>query len=180
MTDQHCVVIGASHAGVSLAMQLRKEGWEGGISLIGAERELPYHRPPLSKEHLAGEKELDAMRLRPEKMFASNNVDIKLGITALQLNSDKMQVSISDGQVLDFDKLALCTGSKVNTIPLGGSLENIFYVRTAADVSLISPAIQDAKHAVIIGARDCGGSEQVGIKRHCYRNDRTYPATSHQ
>ncbi len=152
MTDQHCVVIGASHAGVSLAMQLRKEGWEGGISLIGAERELPYHRPPLSKEHLAGEKELDAMRLRPEKMFASNNVDIKLGITALQLNSDKMQVSISDGQVLDFDKLALCTGSKVNTIPLGGSLENIFYVRTAADVSLISPAIQDAKHAVIIGA----------------------------
>lgn len=152
MIDQHCVVIGASHAGVSLAMQLRKEGWEGAISLIGAERELPYHRPPLSKEHLAGDKALDAMRLRPEKMFTDNNIDIKLGVTALQLDAEKRKVSLSDGEDLGFDRLALCTGSKVNMIPLGGSLENIFYVRTAADVSLIRQVIQDAKHAVIIGA----------------------------
>ncbi|NKB31902.1 MAG: pyridine nucleotide-disulfide oxidoreductase [Pseudomonadales bacterium] len=152
MKDIHCVVIGASHAGVSLAMQLRKEAWEGNISLIGAEKELPYHRPPLSKEHLAGEKLLDAMRLRPEKMFADNNIDLELGVTALQVHKAAQTVSLSNGQEVSYDKLAICTGSKVNTIPLGASLENVFYVRTAADVSQITPLLEPKKHAVIIGA----------------------------
>jgi 3-phenylpropionate/trans-cinnamate dioxygenase ferredoxin reductase subunit len=67
MTDRAQVIVGASHAGVSLALQLRREGWEGPIQLVGAEKELPYHRPPLSKELLSGQKELDAIRLRPEK-----------------------------------------------------------------------------------------------------------------
>ena len=60
--SESCIIVGASHAGVSLALQLRREGWAGPITLIGDEAELPYHRPPLSKEHLAGEKELDAMQ----------------------------------------------------------------------------------------------------------------------
>ena len=63
-----CIIVGASHAGVSLALQLRKEGWAAPIKLIGDESELPYHRPPLSKEHLEGNKELDAMSLRPAKI----------------------------------------------------------------------------------------------------------------
>ena len=85
MSKKDCVIIGASHAGVTLAMQLRKEGWKDGIILIGEESELPYHRPPLSKEHLAGEKAIDAIRLRPEKMFIDNNIELKLGLTVLQL-----------------------------------------------------------------------------------------------
>jgi len=56
MPERSCVIVGASHAGVSLALALRKEGWQGAISLISAENELPYHRPPLSKDHLSGEK----------------------------------------------------------------------------------------------------------------------------
>ena len=96
MSDSRCVVIGASHAGVTLALQLRKEGWEGAISLIGAEGELPYHRPPLSKEHLAGDKPLDAMRLRPEKMFSDNNIELKLGSTALQINKELSLIHISE------------------------------------------------------------------------------------
>ena len=63
MSDSRCVVIGASHAGVTLALQLRKEGWKDAISLVGAESELPYHRPPLSKEHLAGEKSVSYTHL---------------------------------------------------------------------------------------------------------------------
>ena len=152
MSEKNCVVIGASHAGVSLAMQLRKEGWEGGIVLIGAEAELPYHRPPLSKEHLAGEKPLDAMRLRPKKMFVDNGIDLKLGVTVLKIDTEKKRVVLSDGAEISYEKLALCTGSKVNTIPLGASLENIFYVRTAADVAVLSSQLKQARNAVIIGA----------------------------
>ena len=54
MSEQTCIVVGASHAGTTLALQLRREGWEGKILLISEEDELPYHRPPLSKELLAG------------------------------------------------------------------------------------------------------------------------------
>ena len=152
MSDSRCVVIGASHAGVTLALQLRKEGWKGAISLIGAESELPYHRPPLSKEHLAGKKPLDAMRLRSEKMFSDNNIELKLGLTALQINKESQLVNLSNGEEMRYDKLAICTGSKVNTISLGGPLKNIFYIRTAADVSSLSRSLEEGKHAVIIGA----------------------------
>jgi len=152
MSNNHCVIVGASHAGVSLAMQLRKEGWEGEITLIGAESEFPYHRPPLSKEHLAGEKPLDAMRLRPEQLFANNNIKLLLGVTVLRVDTENQKVSLSDGQMHSYDKLALCTGAKVNTIPLGADLDNVFYVRTAADISLLTPQLEAGKNAVIIGA----------------------------
>lgn len=152
MSNDRCIVVGASHAGVSLAMQLRKEGWEGDISLIGAESELPYHRPPLSKEHLAGDKLLDAMRLRPEQMFDKNSIDMQLGVTALHLDTQDRKLGLSNGHELQYEKLALCTGAKVNTIPIGSNLDNIFYVRTAADVSMLSSELNSAKHAVIIGA----------------------------
>ena len=83
MSDS-CIIVGASHAGVSLALQLRKEGWSAPIKLIGEEPQLPYHRPPLSKEHLAGKKGLDAMHLRPAKLYADNNIDLLL---ATRVNS---------------------------------------------------------------------------------------------
>lgn len=152
MSDSRCVVIGASHAGVTLALQLRKEGWKDAISLVGAESELPYHRPPLSKEHLAGEKSLDAMRLRPEKMFSDNNIELQLGLTALKINKKSQLIKLSSGEEMRYDKLALCVGSIVNTIPLAASLKNLFYIRTAADVSSLSRSLEEGKHAVIIGA----------------------------
>ena len=152
MSDSRCVVIGASHAGVTLALQLRKEGWKGAISLVGAESELPYHRPPLSKEHLAGEKSLDAMRLRPEKMFSDNNIELQLGLTALKINKKSQLIKLNSGEEVRYDKLALCVGSIVNTIPLAASLKNLFYIRTAADVSSLSRSLEKGKHAVIIGA----------------------------
>lgn len=152
MSKKDCVIIGASHAGVTLAMQLRKEGWKDGIILIGEESELPYHRPPLSKEHLAGEKAIDAIRLRPEKMFIDNNIELKLGLTVLQLYPGKKKIMLNNGQEINYEKLALCTGSRVNKISIGGSLDNIFYVRTAADVALLSQKLSNSKKAVIIGA----------------------------
>ena len=152
MSDSRCVVIGASHAGVTLALQLRKEGWKGAISLIGAESELPYHRPPLSKEHLAGKKPLDAMRLRSEKMFSDNNIELRLGLTALKINRKSQLIKLNSGEEIRYDKLALCVGSIVNTIALAGSLKNLFYIRAAADVSSLSRSLEEGKRAVIIGA----------------------------
>ena len=152
MNDKTCIVIGASHAGVTLALQLRKEGWEGPIKLIGAERELPYHRPPLTKEHLSGVKNLDAIRLRPAKVFEENAIELLLGTRVLKILRDDSAVMLDDGQTLHYDKLALCTGATVRTLPLGAALNNVFYIRTAADVAELKALVEPGKRAVIIGA----------------------------
>lgn len=151
MSKQCCVVIGASHAGVSLALQLRKEGWEGAIQLIGAESELPYHRPPLSKDFLSGEKTMEAIRLRPQKVFDDNAIELMLGTTVLDVDPDAQTVQLSNGKRLDYTKLVFCTGANVNKLPMGQGLERLFYIRTAADVNQLKAALPTAKSAAIIG-----------------------------
>ena len=152
MSNKICIVIGASHAGVTLGLQLRKEGWEGAIKLVGAEYEMPYHRPPLSKEHLAGDKELDAMRLRPAKVFEDNGIELLLGSTALELDRANKVVHLDDGETLHYDKLAICTGSLVKTLPFDSEYANIFYIRTGSDVAKLKEQVQVGKKVLIIGA----------------------------
>jgi 3-phenylpropionate/trans-cinnamate dioxygenase ferredoxin reductase subunit len=151
MTDRAQVIVGASHAGVSLALQLRREGWEGQIQLVGAEKELPYHRPPLSKELLSGQKELDAIRLRPEKIYADNDIELLLGTTALKIDKEQRSLHLHDGRALQYENLALCTGAKVRQLPLALDSERLLYLRTAADVAQLQALAKPGKHAVIIG-----------------------------
>ncbi|MBU14859.1 MAG: pyridine nucleotide-disulfide oxidoreductase [Gammaproteobacteria bacterium] len=151
MTDRAQVIVGASHAGVSLALQLRREGWEGPIQLVGAEKELPYHRPPLSKELLSGKKELDAIRLRPEKVYADNDIDLLLGNTALKIDKEQRSLHLHDCRALQYENLALCTGAKVRQLPSALDSERVLYLRAAADVAQLQALAKPGKHAVIIG-----------------------------
>jgi len=152
MDRNKCVIVGASHAGTTLALQLRREGWQGPISLISAESEIPYHRPPLSKDLLSGARELDAIRLRPEKMFADNEIDLYLGESVLAIDANAQTVQLQNRGVESYDKLALCVGSSVRKLPMGQDLDNVHYLRTAADALLLRGAACAGKRAVVIGA----------------------------
>jgi 3-phenylpropionate/trans-cinnamate dioxygenase ferredoxin reductase component len=152
MYNDHCVIIGASHAGTTLALTLRKEGWQGGITLISAESELPYHRPPLSKDFLAGEKEFGAMLLRPEKAFADNNVELMLGSKVETIDSANHLVTLADGTELTYSKLAICTGAAAIKLPMAEGLSGIHYIRSVADVLPIKESLSQVKKAVIVGA----------------------------
>ena len=152
MSQTNCVVVGASHAGVSLALQLRKEGWSGNIELISAENELPYHRPPLSKEHLLGEKQLNEMRLRPEDTFIQNEIQLSLGSIVTKIDPREKNIIFEDGRSSSYTKLALCTGANVTKLSLESNLNNVFYLRTASDVRNIKLSLPGKRHAVIIGA----------------------------
>lgn len=152
MRNKRCIIVGASHAGATLALQLRKEGWEGSIQLIGAEPELPYHRPPLSKDFLAGNKTLDEIRLRPAKLYQDNAIDLLLGTAVAQIDTANKLVTLGDQSELGFDKLALCTGSIARKLPIGESLHNVFTLRSVADVLPLVQQVKDGKRAVIIGA----------------------------
>ena len=150
MSDS-CIIVGASHAGVSLALQLRREGWAGPIKLIGEESELPYHRPPLSKEHLAGKKDLDAMSLRPAKIYADNAIDLLISTRVDSIDTEKREVQLESGETLGYNKLALCTGASVRELILTRDLEKVFTIRTAADIAQLGPHVRKGRRALVIG-----------------------------
>lgn len=150
--DARCLIIGASHAGSQLAVNLRKQGWTGEIVLLGAEAELPYHRPPLSKTVMAGSKTLDNILLRPLAMYANNGVTLRLATAVTRIVPEHKQVELASGETLTYDKLALCTGARPIKLPLGDGLEGVCYLRSYADVDGIKQQLQGKRRAVVIGA----------------------------
>ncbi len=150
-SDQVCVVVGASHAGSQLAVQLRKEGWTGRVILVGAEPHLPYHRPPLSKGVLAGEKAIESVQLRPVGMYETNAIELRLGQSVEHLLPAEKRILLASGEAIAYDKLALCTGASVRRIALGEGLQGVHYLRTADDVLAIRQELLPGKKAVIVG-----------------------------
>ncbi|UWQ50210.1 FAD-dependent oxidoreductase [Leisingera caerulea] len=148
----HIVVIGAGQAGSSLVAKLRKDGFEGEITLIGAEAALPYQRPPLSKAYLLGEMEVERLFLRPESFYADNNITLKLGQRVTAIDPAAKTVSLGD-EVISYDQLALTTGSDPRRLPaaIGGDLDGVFVVRGLADVDAMAPHVTEGKRALIVG-----------------------------
>ncbi len=147
-----CIIIGASHAAAQLAPSLRQEGWEGRILVIGDEPYVPYHRPPLSKAYLSGEKDVDGILIRPQAIYEKNDIEFKLGVRVEAINRAHKTVTLTNGEVLSYDKLALCTGSRVRTVSLPGTnLTGVHYLRDIADVEKIKGDVSAGKNAVIVG-----------------------------
>ncbi|WP_164660448.1 NAD(P)/FAD-dependent oxidoreductase [Tropicibacter sp. Alg240-R139] len=148
----HIVVIGAGQAGSSLVAKLRKDGFEGEITLIGAETVLPYQRPPLSKAYLLGDMELERLFLRPASFYEEQNITVKLGSRVTAIDAPAKTVTVGD-EVIAYDQLALTTGSDPRRLPakIGGDLDNVFLVRDLADADAMAPEFKDGARALIIG-----------------------------
>ncbi|NVO56149.1 FAD-dependent oxidoreductase [Rhodobacteraceae bacterium B1Z28] len=148
----HIVVIGAGQAGASLVARLRKDGFEGDITLIGAEPHLPYQRPPLSKAYLLGEMELERLFLRPESFYTDNNVSLRLGQRVTGIDPQAKTVTVGD-EVISYDELALTTGSDPRRLPaaIGGDLDGVHVVRDLAHVDDMGPYVAEGARALIVG-----------------------------
>jgi len=159
-----CIIIGASHAAAQLAPSLRKEGWNGEIIVIGDEPYPPYHRPPLSKTFLAGDKTAESLAIRSAAFYEKNNITFLQGRVA-GINRDQQTITLSDGQALSYDKLALCMGSRVRKVSLpGGELEGVHYLRNIADAEGIKKHVKKDKHVVIIGGGYIGLETASALK----------------
>jgi 3-phenylpropionate/trans-cinnamate dioxygenase ferredoxin reductase subunit len=146
-----CVIVGASHAGSLVAVQLRKEGWAGRIVLIGAEPQLPYHRPPMSKSVLAGEKEPEAVLLRPQAMYADNAIELMLGQTVERIERVDKQLRLASGELIAYDRLVLCTGTYPRRLAADRGQAGLHYLRTAQDALALRHDMESARQAVIVG-----------------------------
>ena len=152
MSNKDCIIVGASHAGAQLAPALRKAGWEGGITVIGEEPWLPYHRPPLSKAYLADDKSIDDILIRHAPVYEKAGIEFLLGRRATRIDRDNCKLQLENGDVLPYDKLALTVGSRVRTIPVPGvDREGVKYLRTIQDVEDIKRFVSEGAKAVIIG-----------------------------
>ena len=148
----HVVVVGAGQAGSSCVAKLRNGGFEGEITLIGAETAPPYQRPPLSKGYLLGEMSLERMYLRPESFYDENGITLELGTAVTAVDSAAKTVALDD-RVISYDDLVLTTGSAPRRLPasIGGDLAGVFTVRTLEDVNAMEPEFADGKRVLIIG-----------------------------
>ncbi len=146
------VIVGAGHAGGSVAAFLRQYGHEGRIVLIGDEPLLPYQRPPLSKAWLKGEADADSLSLKPADWYAENNVMLRLGGVAERINRSEKTVTLASGEVIPYDFLVLATGARARELPIPGSdLAGVLALRTAADAELLKNALGRDKRLAVVG-----------------------------
>ncbi|MCH2067380.1 NAD(P)/FAD-dependent oxidoreductase [Shimia sp.] len=148
----HIVVIGAGQAGAACVAKLRAKGFEGKITLIGAETAPPYQRPPLSKKYLLGEMDLERLYLRPESYYADQNITLRLGTTVQAIDTTAQTVSLAE-EILSYDHLVLTTGASPIRLPaaIGGDLDGVYTVRNLADVDSMAPEFAKDRHVLIVG-----------------------------
>jgi len=145
------VIVGGGHGGSQIAASLRSEGYEGRVTLVSAETDIPYQRPPLSKAYLKDPAH-DLLPLRPESFYEKNAIGLRLGTTALSLDPRGRSISLSDGTSLSFDALALAPGSRPRLPPIDGiGFDGVFTLRTAADARNLRDRLQAAEHVVVVG-----------------------------
>jgi len=160
------VIIGASHAAAQLCVSLRQGGWEGSITVIGDEQELPYHRPPLSKDFLSGKKAIEDILIRPAETYETADIKMRLGQRVGSIDRNKRTIITDKGDELTYDKLVLATGARIRHLPVKGEdLDGVYYLRDTTDVLAIKAKAQTAKTAVIIGGGYIGLETAASLRK---------------
>ena len=151
------VIVGAGAAGGAAVEMLRREGYQGPVTLIGADEFLPYDRPNLSKDYLAGAAPEEWIPLRSADFYREHKIDAitSTSVTAIDLGAKR--VMLSDGRALDYGALLLATGATPVRLSIPGhDLPHVCYLRTLADSRRIIDKAKSAKRAVVIGASFIG------------------------
>ncbi|TWD83010.1 3-phenylpropionate/trans-cinnamate dioxygenase ferredoxin reductase subunit [Kribbella amoyensis] len=150
---QRIVIVGASLAGASAAETLRSEGYAGAVVLIGSESELPYERPPLSKDVLLGKEQPEVAQLHDQQWYDDNTIELRLGRTVTAIDPAAHTVTLDDDSTVGYDRLLIATGSRVRRLDVpGADLPGVHYLRTSAESKALTDAYAAKPRVVVIGA----------------------------
>ena len=166
---QKVLIIGASAAGSTTAVQLRTNGFSGDIQLIGDERHLPYDRPPLSKQFLSGSWSLDRLLLARADAYCELGIEMSLGVSAVSVDSSERLVHLSDGRHETYDALVIATGVAPRRLPQSEGITGVHYLRTVDDsLGLRARLTPGARLAVVgggfVGLEVAATASQLGCE----------------
>ena len=146
------LIVGAGHSGAQAASALRHWKFSGSITLLGEEPELPYERPPLSKEYLWGKKSFERLLLRPPGFWHERRIQVITGRRVVDVDPSVRVAGTDDGQRLHYERLIWATGGHARRLSCpGGHLAGVHSVRTRADVDRIASELPGVNSIVIIG-----------------------------
>jgi 3-phenylpropionate/trans-cinnamate dioxygenase ferredoxin reductase component len=147
------VIIGGGLAGAKAVEALRDSDFNGQIILFAEEEQLPYERPPLSKEYLAGKKSLSDFTVQNADWYRDHNVDLRLGTRVSSLDPAAHTVGLPDGSTVSYDKLLLATGSASKRPPIPGSdAAGVHYLRTYDDAEALNSVLAEGSSLAVVGA----------------------------
>jgi 3-phenylpropionate/trans-cinnamate dioxygenase ferredoxin reductase subunit len=146
------VIVGGGLAGAKAAEALRDNDFDGEVVLFATERHVPYERPPLSKEYLAGKKKLDEFTPHPADWYRDHHVDLRLGTPVTAVHARGHMIGLADETTLHYDKLLLATGSAPRRPPIpGADADRVHYLRTVDDSDALDTALTNGSTVAIVG-----------------------------
>ncbi|MFW6205267.1 MAG: FAD-dependent oxidoreductase, partial [Actinomycetota bacterium] len=145
------VVVGASVAGVSAVDELREAGFDGEVVLVGAEPQLPYDRPPLSKELLQGARSPAELWLRPPSWYEDHGVTLELGVRAVALDPAAAEIALDDGRALRYRAALVATGASPREIPGLAGIEGVHLLRTLDDATRLAEVLERGGRVTVVG-----------------------------
>jgi 3-phenylpropionate/trans-cinnamate dioxygenase ferredoxin reductase subunit len=160
------VIVGASLAGGTAAVTLREQGFDGDIVLIGAERQPPYNRPPLSKGYLRGQDRFEEQLVKPTSYYAEQGIQLELGMRATKIDPMQKVVELEGGRRVAYDRLLVATGGRNRTLSVpGANLGGVFQLRTVEDCDRIRASASRGRRAVVIGFGFIGSEVSASLRQ---------------
>jgi 3-phenylpropionate/trans-cinnamate dioxygenase ferredoxin reductase subunit len=158
------LLVGGGFASAHAAAELRKRGAEGTILLVGREPEVPYERPPLSKEYLRAEAERADAYVHPESWYEENDVELVTGTNVMSLDTGERRAKLQGGDEVRFEKALIATGANVNILRVeGAENEGIHYLRAFGNSDAIREDAERAEHVVLIGGSYIGSEVAASL-----------------
>jgi apoptosis-inducing factor 3 len=160
------VIVGAGAAGNAAAEMLRRSGYDGPLTMIGAETDLPYDRPNLSKNYLAGDAPEEWIPLRPREFYAKHAITLLSGVSVTAIDPFARRVSLGRGEQRSFDRLLIATGASPVRLNVPGAMrEQVHYLRSLADSRAIIAAAEHAQRVVVVGASFIGLEVAASLRK---------------
>jgi 3-phenylpropionate/trans-cinnamate dioxygenase ferredoxin reductase component len=170
MSEQTFIIVGASLAGASAAAELREQGFEGRVVLIGSEPQRPYQRPPLSKDYLRGDAGLDKVYLHDESFYADHDIELRTSTTVERIEPPSSEVVCDGGERLRYDRLLLTTGAQARHLSIpGAELQGVHYLRSLPESDRLRERLGRGGSLVVVGAGWIGcevaaAARQMGLE----------------
>ena len=152
MDPYDVLIVGAGHGGAQAAIALRQHGHRGSIAIVGAEPDLPYERPPLTKEYLAGTKDRERLLIRPAAFWDERRIEMRLGRRVAAVDAAAKRVTLDDGGELAWRALVWAAGGTPHRLGCeGADLARVHTVRSRADVDRILAELPEVERVAVIG-----------------------------